>query len=142
MAFFKKIFSAKGGSASGGKKKEEKSEKANKDESETQILKKPADKSRSAGSARLMTGVLLSPKITEKTSGASGVGKYAFVVAGRSNKPEIKRAVEAKYGVEVLSVNTVNLPGKERKRGRQIGWKPGYKKAVVTLKAEQTIEIQ
>ena len=89
-----------------------------------------------------VTGVLAAPHITEKTSGKSGENKYAFVVSRRANKPEVKRAIEARYGINVLGVNIVNVPGKERKRGKQVGWKQGYKKAIVQLKEGQTIEIQ
>ena len=86
-------------------------------------------------------GVLLAARVTEKTSQLNKKNKYVFEVDRRANKPGVRRAVETRYGVGVLSVNMVNIPGKERKRGRQIGWKPGYKKAVVKLKEGQTIEL-
>ena len=89
-----------------------------------------------------VVGVIRRPHVTEKASGVAKENKYVFVVTPARNKIEIKRAVESRYGVEVLAVNILNMPGKERKRGRQIGWRPGYKKAVVTLKEGQSIEIQ
>jgi len=87
-------------------------------------------------------GVLRHPQLTEKTSGIAKENKYAFIVSSSSNKLEVKKAVESRYGVEVTAVNIINIPGKERKKGRQRGWKPGYKKAIVTLKEGQSIEIQ
>lgn len=87
-------------------------------------------------------GILERPRITEKSRASSEEGKYVFIVSSRANKIAIKRAVEARYGVGVASVKVLNMPGKERRRGRQIGWKPGYKKAIVTLKEGEDIEIQ
>lgn len=87
-------------------------------------------------------GVLLRPQTTEKSSASSERGKYVFIVASRTNKNEVKRAVESRYNVNVKSVNILKMPGKERRRGKQIGWKSGYKKAIVTLKSGQSIEVQ
>lgn len=94
------------------------------------------------GEKRVLVGVIRRPHITEKTSGSVKDNKYAFIAESGQNKHSIRRAVETRYGVAVTSVNIVNMPGKERKRGRQIGWRPGFKKAVVTLKEGQSIEIQ
>ncbi len=91
---------------------------------------------------RVFLGVLLRPHLTEKTSSGAEKNKYVFVVSKDTNRIEVKKAVEARYQVEVARVNVVNTQGKERKRGRQVGWRPGYKKAVVTLEEGQTIEIQ
>jgi len=89
----------------------------------------------------VIAGVLNAAHITEKTAN-SGTNKYAFLVNRKANKAEIKRAIGSRYGVDVLSVNIVNLPAKERRRGRQIGWKPGRKKATVKIKEGQSIEVQ
>lgn len=91
---------------------------------------------------RIIAGVLERPHITEKTSGAAKENKYVFIVRGGANKPEVKRAIGSRYGVDAVAVNILNMPGKERKRGKQIGWRPGFKKAIVTLKEGQSIEIQ
>src|SRR3989338_4346957 len=80
--------------------------------------------------------------ITEKTSAGSTGGKYTFVVSQSSNKNEVARAVKARYGVTVRDVNILSMPGKMRRRGRQIGWRGGVKKAVVTLKEGETITMQ
>ncbi len=80
--------------------------------------------------------------VTEKTSAGSTGGKYTFVVAQGANKDEVARAVRARYGVTVRDVNILSMPGKMRRRGRQIGWRAGFKKAVVTLKKGETITMQ
>ena len=80
--------------------------------------------------------------VTEKTSAGGVGGKYTFVVAQDANKDEVARAVRARYGVKVRDVNILSMPGKMRRRGRQIGWRAGFKKAVVTLKEGETITMQ
>lgn len=89
-----------------------------------------------------VTGVLRQPHITEKTTKAAEENKYIFSVAMLANKVKIKRAVEDRYKVKVERVNIINMPGKERRRGKISGWKPGVKKAIITLKEGQKIEIQ
>lgn len=89
-----------------------------------------------------VTGILRQPHITEKTTKAAEENKYIFSVAGLANKVKIKRAVEGRYKVKVETVNIINMPGKERRRGKISGWKPGIKKAIVTLKNGQKIEVQ
>lgn len=89
-----------------------------------------------------VTGVLRQPHITEKTAKAAEENKYIFSVAVLANKVKIKRAVEDRYKVKVETVNIINMPGKERRRGKISGWKPGTKKAIVTLKEGQKIEVQ
>lgn len=87
-------------------------------------------------------GVLVAPHVTEKTANAASGNKYVFLVAPRTNKQMIKRAVESRYGVKVEAVNITRTYGKERRRGQIIGWKPGIKKAAVTVKEGQKIEMQ
>lgn len=91
---------------------------------------------------KIIVGVLKGGHVTEKTSGFAKENKYVFVVGKKASKLEIKRAVERRFGASVTAVNTVSLPGKERRRGNQVGFKPGFKKAIVTVKEGQTIEIQ
>ena len=62
--------------------------------------------------------------------------KYVFIVAKSANKTQIKFAVEKLFGVKVESVNTVNCKGKLKRMGRNEGYTPDYKKAVVQLKAD------
>lgn len=87
-------------------------------------------------------GILIHPHITEKTSLSAGKGEYVFAVRADATKSQIKRAVEKRYSVKAVTVRTINTNGKTIARGRQIGWKSGFKKAIVALEKGQTIEIQ
>ncbi|GAA1356781.1 50S ribosomal protein L23 [Arthrobacter rhombi] len=84
--------------------------------------------------------VILAPVVSEKSYGLIDEGKYTFLVDPRSNKTEIKLAVESIFSVKVDSVNTLNRAGK-RKRTR-FGWgaRKATKRAIVSLK-EGTIDI-
>jgi large subunit ribosomal protein L23 len=84
--------------------------------------------------------VLVEPWVTEETTRIGEYNKYVFKVVKDADKKSIKKAVEGLYGVEVTSVNTINIPRKKRIRGRVTGWKSGYKKAIVTLKEGDKIE--
>lgn len=82
------------------------------------------------------------PLITEKsTILKERENKYAFLVDNRANKDEIKRAVEEIFKVKVLAVNTSYLRGKIKRMGRHSGKTPDIKKAVLTLKEGEKIEI-
>ena len=85
--------------------------------------------------------ILRRPLITEKSTVLQAQGKYAFEVASEANKPQIKQAVEKAFKVEVTAVNVVIVPGKRRRLGRrQLPAKP-WKKAIVTLKPGDKIEL-
>lgn len=88
--------------------------------------------------------VLKKPLVTEKVSALNEQGKYGFIVDGRANKVEIKKAVEKEYGVNVESVNTMNVMGKLKTRYTQAGVlsgrRPSYKKAIVTLAEGEVID--
>jgi large subunit ribosomal protein L23 len=93
-----------------------------------------------------MNQILVSPLITEKmTNMTADKGKYGFLVNTKANKIEIANAIEKKFNVHVVSVRTINHPGKTktqfRKSGRFVGKTPKYKKAIVTLKEGETIEL-
>lgn len=66
---------------------------------------------------------------------------YVFEVAPGSNKVEVKKAVEAIFGVNVLSVRTMNMYGKNKRLGVFFGRRSHWKKAIVKLKEGQTIEL-
>ena len=83
---------------------------------------------------------LVAPHTTEKATDFSARGIYVFQVASGANKRAVARAVAARYGVMVTRVRMAVQPAKERRRGRQIGWKRGFKKAMVQLKEGQRIE--
>jgi large subunit ribosomal protein L23 len=67
--------------------------------------------------------------------------QYFFEVARDANKIEIKRAVEAVFHVKVDSVQTMQLQGKLKRQGRAVGRRNDWKKAIVTLKPDQKIEL-
>jgi large subunit ribosomal protein L23 len=84
--------------------------------------------------------VILRPIVSEKSYNLIDEGKYTFEVDPRSNKTEIKQAVEHIFKVKVASVNTLNRVGKERKTRFGIGKRKDTKRAIVTLKSG-TIDI-
>ncbi len=85
--------------------------------------------------------LLKTPHLTEKTWGQKeNSNQVTFMVDVRANKPEIKRTVQDLFKVTVLSVNTVNIRGKEKKMGRFTGRRPDRKKAIITLKEGDRIE--
>ncbi|MDR1735605.1 MAG: 50S ribosomal protein L23 [Oscillospiraceae bacterium] len=77
--------------------------------------------------------VIISPVITERSMSEASDKKYTFKVAPDANKIEIRRAVEEIFGVEVESVNTMNVRGKIKRVGVHTGPRPAAKKAVVSL---------
>lgn len=85
--------------------------------------------------------VLIRPLITEKAANFGVLNKYAFVVTGNSNKVEVAKAVLAVYGVKPVNVNIVCVKGKAVTRGRIKGRRSDLKKAIVTLKKGDTIQI-
>lgn len=84
--------------------------------------------------------ILIRPLITEKTTALMDTGKYVFMVAPTANKVEIAKAVAEIFKVKVESVNTVNVMGKVKRMGRNLGKRSDYKKAIVKLAAGETIE--
>ncbi len=85
--------------------------------------------------------VVREPHISEKSTNLGQDNKYVFKIYKNANKPEIKKAVEGVYGVDVLSVNIIKIPKKKRRLGKTEGFRKGYSKAVVTIKEGQKIEI-
>ena len=85
--------------------------------------------------------VLLKPTITEKSTLLQESGKYTFQIAPRANKVEVKEAVEKNFGVTVLDVNITKLKGKEKRYGPRVKQRPDIKKAVVTLKSGDRINL-
>ncbi len=85
--------------------------------------------------------IIIRPIITEKTMDGNAQKKYTFEVEKRSTKIDIKRAVEAAFGVKVSKVNTLHVRGRLRRQGRWQGYTKSWKKAVVTLTEDsKTIE--
>lgn len=85
--------------------------------------------------------IVIKPIITEKSMGGLQENKYTFKVAKNANKIEIAKAVEELFGVQVASVNTMNVRGRVKRVGLNRGTTPSWKKAIVTLKeGSKTIE--
>ena len=80
---------------------------------------------------------IVRPLITEKTSR----GEYTFEVHRDASKPQIRSAIEQLFGVKVTNVWTMNVRGKEKRMGKTVGSRPNWKKAIVTLREGDTIEI-
>jgi len=83
--------------------------------------------------------ILFENLISEKSTQLAAENKYIFKVVKNAGKFQIKEAVEGYYGVQVVRVNTVRIPAKKRIQGRTVGWKKGFKKAIVTLREGDTI---
>ena len=88
--------------------------------------------------------VILRPLVTEKSTALSGAGKYIFEVDIRANKPQIKDAVEKAFNVTVTNVHVMVMKGKRRgnrRFGRRETRASDWKKAVITLAADDSIEL-
>lgn len=81
------------------------------------------------------------PIITDKATRLLENNKYSFIVNPKSDKLAIKEAIEFLFNVKVIKVNTAHLPRKKKRVGKYIGWKSQYKKAIVTLSDEDSINL-
>lgn len=87
------------------------------------------------------TDVIIAPVVTEKSAANAEKNVYTFKVKNSANKIEIKNAVEKLFGVKVESVNTLNTKSKKKRVGRYVGTTKTYKKAIVTLKENEKINL-
>lgn len=90
--------------------------------------------------------VIVKPKISEKTQKEEGLGKYVFIVNGSADKANIKRAVNELYEVTPVNVSIINFARKKKRNlkgenGRRFKFYPKVKKAIVTLKKGETINL-
>jgi large subunit ribosomal protein L23 len=85
--------------------------------------------------------IVLAPIVSEKSYHGSVYGKYTFRVHENAHKTQIRQAVEELFEVNVVRVNVLKVQAKPKRRGQIKGTKQGWKKAVVQLKAGQTIEV-
>lgn len=85
--------------------------------------------------------VIIRPVVTEKSIKLMAENKYTFLVHPKATKIDIRRAVEELFHVTVVKVNTLKVRGKRRRLWRQVGRTPDRKKAIVTLKPGDKIEI-
>jgi len=77
--------------------------------------------------------IIIRPIITERSMEDMAEGKYTFVVDKRTNKSEVKKAIETIFGVKVEKVSTMNMLGKMKRQGVHQGKRPDWKKAIVKL---------
>lgn len=91
--------------------------------------------------SRSNTQVIKYPIITDKATRLLENNQYSFVVDRYSDKITIKTAIEYLFNVKVVKINTCRLPRKKKRVGKYMGWKPQYKKAVVTLSEGDRINL-
>jgi len=84
---------------------------------------------------------IVSPVITEKATTLSEFNKMVFRVHKGANKNSIKKSIEKIFKVNVIKINTINLKGKTKLVKGKKSSRPGYKKAIVTLKKGQSIDL-
>ena len=84
---------------------------------------------------------IISPNVTEKSTSLSEYNKIVFKVHKGANKNSIKRSIEKIFKVKVVKINTINLKGKVKMVRNKKAFKPSYKKAIVTLKKGQSIDL-
>ena len=84
---------------------------------------------------------IISPNITEKSTSLSQFNKIVFKVDKNADKQRIKKSIEKTFKVNVIKINTINLKGKTKIVRNKKSFKSGYKKAIVTLKKGQSIDL-
>ncbi|MFZ5364444.1 MAG: 50S ribosomal protein L23 [Patescibacteria group bacterium] len=117
-----------------------KKEAPKKEEKKTEVAP-PKEKKAGKKEMGKTLGILVRPLITEKSSYLSPYGQYVFEVALKTNKVEIAKAIERAYGVRPVKVNIVRVGGKKVRYGRTSGTTKRWKKAIVTLKPGDKIEV-
>ena len=84
---------------------------------------------------------IISPNITEKSTSLSEYNKIVFKVHKNANKNSIKKSIEKIFKVNVVKINTINLKGEKKIVRNKKTFKSGYKKAIITLKKGQSIDL-
>lgn len=90
---------------------------------------------------RKLADLVLRPIVTEKATLLLEQNQYVFEVVPKATKPEIKAAIQSLFDVKVISVNTLRPPRKQRRVGKFLGYKPQYKRAIVTLSPGDSITL-
>jgi len=90
---------------------------------------------------RELADSVLRPIVTEKATLLLEQNKYVFDVVLKTSKPQIKAAIESLFDVKVTAVNTIRPPRKKRRVGKFVGYKPQYKRAIVTLAEGDSITL-
>ena len=104
-------------------------------------IKKGSQKKKPGLGQTLAYRVLKTPHITEKATDLAKKNQYVFKIYSDTNKVEIKKVIEDLYQVKVLTVKIINVPKRQRRVGRTLGWRKGYKKAIVKIKEGQKMEV-
>lgn len=84
---------------------------------------------------------IISPNVTEKSTALSEFNKVVFKVDKNANKKSIKKSIEKIFKVNVVKINTINMKRKVKLVKNKKSFKPGYKKAIITLKKGQSIDL-
>ncbi len=90
---------------------------------------------------RSLADLVRRPIVTEKATILLEENQYTFEVDPRATKPQVKAAIEELFDVKVISVNTQNRPRQKRRVGKFAGYRPQYKRAVVTLAPDSSITL-
>lgn len=90
---------------------------------------------------RDLADLVIRPIVTEKATILMEQNKYVFDVIIKATKPQIRAAIESLFEVKVVAVNTLRPPRKKRRVGRFLGYKPQYKRAIVTLAPGDSITL-
>ena len=85
--------------------------------------------------------IIKCPLITDKSTRLLENNQYSFLVDRSSDKNTIKNTIEYLFDVKVIKVNTCRLPRKKKRVGKYLGWKSQYKKAIVSLAADNVINL-
>lgn len=111
----------------------------------TKAVKKDDDKAVKKEAKTVSSGrayaVLVKPLITEKATNLGTENQYVFEVAVNANKIEVAKAINEVYKVKPISVNIIKMKGKRTRYGRTMGSRKDWKKAIVTLKKGDTIQV-
>lgn len=85
--------------------------------------------------------VIIKPVLSEKSTSLAEMGKYVFRVSKKANKKIVKRAIKEIFNVDPVSVNIINVRGHRKRVRYNYGFTPSWKKAIVTLKEGDKIEL-
>jgi len=96
---------------------------------------------KSSFNSRNAANIIKYPIISDKAIQLLENNQYSFIVNPKANKIEIKQSIEYLFNVKVCKINTCHLAKKQKRVGKYIGWKPQYKKAIITLVEGNKIDI-
>lgn len=105
--------------------------------------KKSASKSRHLNPKKNWEEILKTiktPHVTEKATMLEQENKYVLKIPSKANKISLRKALFSLYGKKIVKISIINVKPKQRKRGRKIGYRSGYKKAIITLKKGEKLD--